>query len=81
MDWRQDTLAPPRLAGAWTRTDPAGKPMGRLHAVRRTDGVLAPEALCGFSVPAKAQRTRPFPIFDETNRKACSICVVESWDD
>jgi len=69
-----------RLAGAWTRTDAKGKPMGRLHAVRRDMGNLEPIALCGFVVPAKAMVTRPFPAFDETNRKACSMCVTESWE-
>lgn len=82
MDWKQDTLRPStRLAGAWTRTDARGKPMGRLHAARRIGGSLAPEALCGFRIPAKALVTRPYPIFDETNPKACSTCVVESWED
>ncbi len=70
-----------RLAAAWTRTDPKGKPLGRLHAVRRVNGSLEPEALCGFTIPAKAMRQRPFPIFDETNPRACSTCVVESWAD
>lgn len=73
------TLAPPRLAGAWTRTDPKGRPLGRLHAARRINGALEPDALCGFIIPAKALRLRPFAIFDETNPKACSTCVVESW--
>lgn len=68
-----------RLAGAWTRTDPKGKPLGRLHATRRDSGHLEPVALCGFQIPAKALRTRPFPIFDETNARACVKCVIESW--
>jgi hypothetical protein len=70
-----------RLAGAWTRTDAKGNPIGRLHAARRIDGQLSNEALCGFHIPAKAKRSRPFPFFDETNPKACPSCVVESWDE
>ena len=73
-------VATSRLAGAWTRTDPKGKPLGRLHAARRVNGSLEPVALCGFVVPARALRTRPFLIFDETIRNACATCVVESWD-
>lgn len=73
------TLQRTRLAGAWTRLGPNNKPLGRLHAARRIDGTLSSEALCGFKVPATIQRRRPYPTFDETHRKACSVCVVESW--
>ena len=73
-------LTQTRLAGAWTRM--SGKtPMGRLHATRRDNGHLEPVALCGFKIPAKALRSRPFPLFDETHPKACSTCVVESWSE
>lgn len=65
-----------RLAGAWTRSNGTG----RFHAVRRAEGSLEERALCGFKVPSKALKTRPFPIFDETNPKACATCVVESWE-
>ncbi len=68
-----------RLAGAWTRMN-GTTPMGRLHAVRRVNGALEPNALCGFKVSEKAQRTRPFPIFNETEPHACSTCVTETWD-
>lgn len=74
-----DTLPRTRLAGAWTRTGSRGG-LGRLHAVRRVAGALEERALCGFKIPAKAQRTRPFPIFEETDPRACSTCVVDSWD-
>lgn len=70
-----------RLAGAWTRLDSKNKPLGRLHAARRQDGTLAPEALCGFKIPATVARLRPFPTFDETSPKACSTCVTESWSE
>jgi hypothetical protein len=72
-----------RLAGAWTRTGGTTRkpvPQGRLHATRRVMGSLEPVALCGFRIPAKAMTTRPFPIFDETNPRACSTCVTESWE-
>lgn len=68
-----------RLAGAWTRMN-GQTPLGRLHAARRVDGSLEPIALCGFKIPSKAIRTRPYPFFDETHPKACSTCVVESWE-
>ena len=69
-----------RLAGAWTRTSPKGKGMGRLHAARRDEGTLEPFALCGFRIPATALRARPYPAFDETHPKACTTCTVESWE-
>lgn len=75
-----DTLSRTRLAGAWTRTDGKGKPMGRLHAARRVEGALEDVALCGFRLTEKSKRTRPFPAFDETNLQACATCVTESWD-
>jgi hypothetical protein len=70
-----------RLAGAWTRRGPKNAPLGRLHAARRVNGSLDPIALCGFHLTEKALSLRPYPPFDETNRKACSICVVESWSE
>lgn len=72
-------LAPTRLAGAWTRlSDKDGTPMGRLHAARRVNGALEPEALCGFRLPARALRSRPFAIFSTVHPKACVDCTTEA---
>lgn len=72
------TIAPPRLAGAWTRSTPSGSPMGRLHAARRINGALEPEALCGFLLPSRALRARPFAIFSTVHPKACVACAIEA---
>ena len=72
------TLEATRVAGAWTRlSDVDGTPMGRLHATRRVNGALEPEALCGFRLPARALHTRPFAVFSATHPKACVDCVTE----
>lgn len=74
-----NTLAPPRLAGAWTRlSDKDGSPMGRLHAARRSNGALEAEALCGFRLPSRALRSRPFAIFSSAHPKACIACSLEA---
>lgn len=74
------TLTSTRLAGAWTRQGGKGgqTPMGRLHAARRVGGALTPEALCGFRIPARALRARPFIIFSTEHPKACVNCATEA---
>lgn len=70
-----------RLAGAWTRLNAAnGSPMGRLHAARRVNGALEPHALCGYKIPDRELRLRPFQTFSVTHAKACPVCAAEAED-
>lgn len=73
-------LTSTRTCGAWTRTDPAGSHLGRLHAVRRVNGALEPNALCGLRLPKHTLTARPFIMFEADHAKACEICVEEEAD-
>lgn len=73
-------LTSTRTCGAWTRTDPGGSPLGRLHAVRRVNGALEPNALCGLRLPAHTLTARPFIVFEADHAKACQICIAEIED-
>lgn len=69
-----------RLAGAWTRLDADNEPLGRLHAARRINGSLDTHALCGYKIPERELRLRPFPTFTPNHSKVCPICAAEAED-
>jgi hypothetical protein len=70
-----------RLAGAWTRATPEGSPLGRLHAVRRVNGALESNAMCGLRLPEHTLTARPFIMFEPDHAKACEICIVEAEEE